>query len=132
MDVALQGSLFDTTAAEVGVRPLDAVTRTSLAHGAWVDGLPGWLAGPDAPYAHLANEGPWYAERGQMYDRVVAVPRLLCFYDENHDLPHPVLDQARTMLSEHYLPEWGEPFRTAGLCYYRDGRDSVAWHGDRI
>src|ERR1043166_4775996 len=28
--------------------------------------------------------------------------------------------------------EPGEPFRTAGLCYYRDGRDSVAWHGDTI
>ncbi|MFD5762697.1 alpha-ketoglutarate-dependent dioxygenase AlkB, partial [Streptomyces sp. NPDC127044] len=28
--------------------------------------------------------------------------------------------------------ELGEPFTTAGLCYYRDGRDSVAWHGDRI
>ena len=25
-----------------------------------------------------------------------------------------------------------EPFRTAGCCYYRDGRDSVAWHGDTI
>ena len=28
--------------------------------------------------------------------------------------------------------ELGEPFATAGLCLYRDGRDSVAWHGDRI
>ena len=24
----------------------------------------------------------------------------------------------------------GEPLCTAGLCLYRDGRDSVAWHGD--
>ena len=39
---------------------------------------------------------------------------------------------ARTALSEHYLPELGEPFVTAGCCYYRDGRDSVAWHGDTI
>ncbi len=36
------------------------------------------------------------------------------------------------MLTTHYADELGEPFRTAGLCYYRDGRDSVAWHGDRI
>jgi alkylated DNA repair dioxygenase AlkB len=35
-------------------------------------------------------------------------------------------------LSQHYLPELGEEFVSAGLCYYRDGRDSVAWHGDRI
>jgi alkylated DNA repair dioxygenase AlkB len=43
-----------------------------------------------------------------------------------------VLAEARTALSEHYAGELGEPFRTAGLCYYRDGRDSVAWHGDTI
>ncbi len=24
------------------------------------------------------------------------------------------------------------PLRTVGICLYRDGRDSVAWHGDRI
>jgi alkylated DNA repair dioxygenase AlkB len=67
-----------------------------------------------------------------MYDREVDVPRLLCFYDEGEPLPDPVLDQARAALSSRYLAELGEPFRTAGLCYYRDGRDSVAWHGDRI
>ena len=36
------------------------------------------------------------------------------------------------MLDRHYYAQLGEPFRTAGLCLYRDGRDSVAWHGDRI
>ena len=44
----------------------------------------------------------------------------------------PVLDAAREALSEHYRAELGEEFVTAGLCLYRDGRDSVAWHGDRI
>ena len=67
-----------------------------------------------------------------MYDRVVDVPRLLCFYDESEVLPHSVLTSARTALSNHYRAELGEDFTTAGLCYYRDGRDSVAWHGDRI
>lgn len=67
-----------------------------------------------------------------MYDRVVDVPRLLCNYDEGATLPDPVLDEAFGTLSAHYRGELGEPFRTAGLCYYRDGRDSVAWHGDRI
>ena len=37
-----------------------------------------------------------------------------------------------TRSNAHYADELGEPFRTAGLCYYRDGRDSVAWHGDTI
>lgn len=66
-----------------------------------------------------------------MYDNVVAVPRLLAFYGAADPLPHPVLDEARAALSRHYAGELGEPFTTAGLCYYRDGRDSVAWHGDR-
>ena len=67
-----------------------------------------------------------------MYDRVVDVPRLMCFYGEDERLPDLVLEQARSALSRHYARELGEPFRTAGLCYYRDGRDSVAWHGDTI
>jgi alkylated DNA repair dioxygenase AlkB len=67
-----------------------------------------------------------------MYDRVVAVPRLLAFYDEDDELPDPIIHQARDTLNEHYAPGLGEPLRTAGLCYYRDGRDSVAWHGDTI
>ena len=43
-----------------------------------------------------------------------------------------MLDDAKAALDAHYGAELGEPFRTAGLCLYRDGRDSVAWHGDRI
>ena len=67
-----------------------------------------------------------------MYERIVDVPRLLKFYDEDEPLPHPVLAQARDTLSRWYAAELGEPFATAGLCLYRDGQDSVAWHGDRI
>src|SRR4029078_9009316 len=67
-----------------------------------------------------------------MYDRVVDVPRLVHTYGEGEPLPHPLLDEARDALSEHYRPELGEPVLTAGCCYYRDGRDSVAWHGDRF
>jgi alkylated DNA repair dioxygenase AlkB len=62
----------------------------------------------------------------------VLVPRLLHFYGEHDRLPDPALDQARAALNAHYESELGEPFRTAGLCLYRDGRDSVAWHGDTI
>ncbi len=47
-------------------------------------------------------------------------------------LPDPTLASMRGALSEEYRPELGEPFRTVGLCLYRDGNDSVAWHGDTI
>ncbi|MET7935905.1 alpha-ketoglutarate-dependent dioxygenase AlkB [Streptomyces sp. NPDC005322] len=126
-----QGSLFDQT-DDIRLGPLRGVRRTVLGDGAWIDVLPGWLSGADALFVRLAADVPWRAERRQMYEQVVAVPRLLSFYGAKDPLPHPVLDQARATLSTHYAPELGEPFTTAGLCYYRDGRDSVAWHGDRI
>ncbi|WP_338699977.1 alpha-ketoglutarate-dependent dioxygenase AlkB [Streptomyces sp. Q6] len=127
----LQGSLFDQD-EDMALGPLTGVRRTTLGAGAWIDVLPGWLSGADALYEHLADGVPWQAERRQMYERVVDVPRLLKFYGDGRTLPHPVLAEARDALSAHYGEELGEPFTTAGLCYYRDGRDSVAWHGDRI
>ncbi|MGP2436221.1 alpha-ketoglutarate-dependent dioxygenase AlkB [Streptomyces sp. JW3] len=131
MTTHLQGSLFDQTdRARLG--PLDGIRRTRLGSGAWIDVLPGWLSGADALFERLAAEVPWRAERREMYDRVVDVPRLLAFYGAADPLPDPVLDEARDGLSAHYREELGEPFSTAGLCHYRDGRDSVAWHGDRI
>ena len=38
----------------------------------------------------------------------------------------------RRRLNDTYGGELGEPFTTAGLCLYRNGDDSVAWHGDTI
>ncbi len=126
----LQGSLFDQT-DELRLGPLDGVRRTVLGLGAWIDVLPGWLSGSDELFEQLAAEVPWRAERRTMYDHVVDVPRLLAFYGADDALPHPLLTDAREALSARYAEKWGEPFTTAGLCYYRDGRDSVAWHGDR-
>ncbi|MFJ9752185.1 alpha-ketoglutarate-dependent dioxygenase AlkB [Streptomyces chartreusis] len=131
MATHLQGSLFDQT-DELRLGSLTGIRRTGLAHGAWIDVLPGWLSGADTLFEQLASEVPWRAERRTMYDHVVDVPRLLAFYGVDDALPHPVLAEARDALSAHYAEELGEPFTTAGLCHYRDGRDSVAWHGDRI
>ncbi|WP_031078835.1 alpha-ketoglutarate-dependent dioxygenase AlkB [Streptomyces sp. NRRL S-118] len=127
----LQSSLFDQS-DDIRLGPLTGVRRTVLGAGAWIDLLPGWLSGADALFGELVSTVPWRAERRHMYDHEVAVPRLLAFYGADDPLPHPVLQEARAALSAHYGAELGEPFATAGLCYYRDGRDSVAWHGDRI
>ena len=127
-----QGSLLDGEAGPEVAELGDTVTRHELTQGAWVDVRPGWVTGADALFLRLQADVPWRAERREMYDRVVDVPRLVSFYDVDDDLPDPALDVARDSLSAHYATELGEPFTTAGLCYYRDGRDSVAWHGDRI
>jgi alkylated DNA repair dioxygenase AlkB len=132
MTATFQPSLLDL-GAEVALGPLGAtVRRTPLAHGAWVDLRPTWIAGADVLFQRLVNDVPWYEERRRMYDRIVDVPRLLCFYDEDDTLPDASLEAARRALNARYQAELGEPFRTVGLCYYRDGRDSVAWHGDTI
>jgi len=130
--MTFQGSLLDI-GTDIGPGPLGTtVRRRPLTEGAWVDVRRGWFGGADVLFDRLLTGVPWRAERRQMYERVVEVPRLLCFYDEDDRLPHPALDAAREALNAHYAAELGEPLRTAGLCLYRDGRDSVAWHGDTI
>ncbi len=128
-----QASLLDEPDGPSALGQLaGSLRRTDLAHGAWIDIRPGWVSGSDALFGRLVADVPWRAERRQMYERVVDVPRLVCFYGEDDELPHPLLTRARRALSAYYAGELGEPFTTAGLCYYRDGGDSVAWHGDTI
>lgn len=74
----------------------------------------------------LENIG-WMSQQRMMYDREVAVPRLLAtFAREAEDLPAPLgeaFEAVRALL--------GAPFNRVGLNLYRDGNDSVALHGDK-
>ena len=120
-------------AEEATLTPLAGrVVRHQLGRGAWVDQLPGWVTGSDQVLEALLGNIGWREDRRQMYEREVAVPRLLRWYGGNATLPHPLLTDARAELNRYYGPGLGEPFVSAGMCLYRDGRDSVAWHGDRI
>lgn len=131
-----QSTLFAPRLSDSGQSPspggLAGIERRTLSRGAWVDLRRDWFAGADEVFTALANDVPWRAERRQMYDRLVDVPRLVAMYADGDVLPHPALTQARDALTAHYLSELGEPFVTAGCCFYRDGSDSVAWHGDTI
>jgi alkylated DNA repair dioxygenase AlkB len=131
---AYQPSMLDLMAGpSTTLEPLPGrLVRHQLTAGAWVDVLPGWVQGSDPVFETLLTEVDWRAERRPMYDGVVDVPRLLRWYGRGETLPHPILTQAREQLSAHYEPELGEGFVTAGMCLYRDGRDSVAWHGDTL
>jgi alkylated DNA repair dioxygenase AlkB len=121
MELALQASLFEHA------------ERRTLGNGAWLDVRSGWLTDADTLFDELREGIPWRAERRQMYDRVLDVPRLLSFHNlVTDEPPHPPHKQMRRRLNDTYGGELGEPFTTAGLCLYRDGNDSVAWHGDNI
>jgi alkylated DNA repair dioxygenase AlkB len=124
VSLVVQPSLFGSF-GELGVAELgDAVERRPLSDGAWVDLRPGFVTAADELFDALASAVPWREERMRIYDSTVRVPRLLAGYPQGEALPHSVLDKARS--------ELGEPFVSVGLCLYRDGSDSVAWHGDRI
>lgn len=135
MASAVQGSLFDHGPSpqlgagdEVSLGPLAGlVTRRLLSRGAWIDVLPSWVSGADRLLEFLTEQVPWRGERRQMYERVVDVPRLLCFYGEDEPLPHPVLDLARDALSAHYAAELGEPSGRRGcVC---TGTVATPWPG---
>jgi alkylated DNA repair dioxygenase AlkB len=132
VSLVVQPSLFGYL-GELGVAELGAVVeRRPLCDGAWVDLRPAFVTAADELFDALASVVPWHEERMRIYDSTVRVPRLLARYSQGEPLPHPVLDDARSALNAHYAEELGESFVSAGLCLYRDGRDSVAWHGDRI
>lgn len=105
--------------------------RRELGDGAWIDYLPGWLTQPDDLFADLRSRIPWRADSRTMYDSVVAVPRLTAWFSDAARVGSPVVTGCREVLNDHYACG-DDPFTSAGLCLYRDGADSVAWHGDRI
>ena len=129
---SVQGSLFDT-GATTGLRPLDGlIHRIPLTDGAWLDHLPGWVERADLLFEDLVDAVPWRSQERVMYDRTVAVPRLLASFGTGVELPHPLLGEAMATLARHYRGVPGGDLATVGLCLYRDGADSVAWHGDTI
>jgi alkylated DNA repair dioxygenase AlkB len=132
MSLIYQPSLLDEATTPTCAAVAAGVERKSLSRGAWVEVHRDWVAGSDRLFERLLECVPWRAERRRMFDRMVDVPRLVAFYDEEQTLPDPALELMRKQLDTSYQDELGELFRTVGLCLYRNGADSVAWHGDRI
>ena len=70
----------------------------------------------------------WHAERRPMYDRIVDVPRLTGGYA----LDDPELPLALEEAAHVVRDALGVAFTHVGLNHYRDGRDSVAPHNDKL
>jgi alkylated DNA repair dioxygenase AlkB len=122
----VQLSLF---ARSTGAPSFDAeyrgLHRTELGDGAWLDHQPGWVSSDDGLFELLDASVRLRHERRPMYDRVVDVPRLVASLPEDGPIP-PLVEAMRQSLSSRY----GEDFVRVSLALYRDGNDSVAWHGD--
>lgn len=125
MSVHFQPSLFG--AGEPEPDPTFAgLCRHRLDEQSWLDLTPGWLSGADTLFTQLAGSAPWQQRDRWMYDQRVLEPRLTCSWSLG-SAPEPLGEMA-ALLSHRY----GVEFDSVAANYYRDGRDSVAWHGDRV
>lgn len=127
-ELVWQGSLLGTQPPAVDAR-FDGLRRHELSGGAWVDHLPGWLAGADEVFATALARLPWGQRTERVHGRELLQPRLTASVPID-DLPAglAVLAEIGAILDGRY----GRHFERIGANLYRDGRDSVAWHGDRV
>jgi alkylated DNA repair dioxygenase AlkB len=82
----------------------------------------------DALVAELSADTCWRADSRMMYGKRVLVPRQTAGRGEKMPQPWtPTLLHVREMIEQHTQTSYDYCF----LNRYRDGRDAVAWHGDR-
>ncbi len=129
-DVTWQPSLFESTDEPRINDSFSELSRIDLDENSWLDHAPGWLKGSDLLFAELVETTDWDQRTRKMYDKVVVEPRLTSSWraESGEPLDPAILEQMRRVLSDRYAVE----FDSVGLNLYRDGRDSVAWHRDRI
>lgn len=126
---AWQTSLLATASVPAFDAGFTGLRRHELERGAWVDHRPGWLDGSDGVFATLVEHAPWDQRLMRMYGELVTQPRLTAPW-RVADVPDELrlLREMAVVLSGRY----GVDFTSVGCNLYRDGRDSVAWHGDRV
>ena len=104
--------------------------RVALDETAWVEHVPGWVRGAEALFEDVVAHAPWEHRTVRMYDRMVDEPRLTAWYGRALvDAEHPAIF---TEMIAALRARYDRVFDSVGAALYRDGRDSVAWHGDRV
>jgi alkylated DNA repair dioxygenase AlkB len=116
-------------AAPPGALAFDGVRRLYLDDASWIDVAPGWMPGHAALFDELLESAPWQQRERQMYERRVLEPRLVAAWSagELATLADGVR-AVRAAVGERYAVD----FDSVLVNLYRDGRDGVAWHGDRV
>ncbi len=127
--LAWQGSLLAGGRA-VPDPDFGGVERRPLEPGAWVDHVRGWLTGADELFEELLCDTAWQSHEATMYGQRMPQPRLSALWGcSPHD---PGLPVAIGAMADALSARYGERFESVGANLYRSGRDSVAWHGDRV
>jgi alkylated DNA repair dioxygenase AlkB len=128
VDLTWQPSLFGDSAVDFDPR-FARLRRHRLDATAWLDVAPGWLTGADELFTSVLDGTPWQRRTVTMYQRTLPEPRLTHRWERGETPPpHPVLTEIADALSARYRVR----FSQIGANLYRDGSDSVAWHGDRV
>jgi alkylated DNA repair dioxygenase AlkB len=125
-DLAWQPSLLDGGEPSIDVS-YDGLRRIVLDERSWVDYCPGWLSGSDSVFELLASTARWQQRTVTMWDKEVLEPRLTAGWSTSATEVPPLLAQMCSLLSVRYAID----FDSVWVNLYRDGKDSVAWHGDR-
>lgn len=128
--LSFQGSLLDPPGATPAIDATFAgIRRHRLPERAWIDRLPQWVAAADQLFATAFEALEWREGTERIRGAEVARPRLVATPPADR-LPAglSLLGDMAEALSDRYRVRLDRI--TCNL--YRDGRDSVAWHGDRI
>jgi alkylated DNA repair dioxygenase AlkB len=129
-DLVWQPSLLAVQETPAVDASFASLRRIQLDEESWVDYAPAWVSGSDRLFEDILAGRDWGQRSRRMYDRRVLEPRLTAPWsaDSGEPLRPPILEEIRVLLTERYARD----FDSVGFNLYRDGRDSVAWHGDRI
>lgn len=125
-----QGSLLPLLeSSEPFDRGFGDMARHRLARGAWVDRQPGWVRDADDLFFTVLEALEWRQGVERIRGEEVARPRLVASFPTT-EIPQGlgVFKEMSDALSSRY----GVALERITCNLYRDGRDSVAWHGDRV
>ena len=128
--LTFQSSLLDAVEQAPSIDPTFAgMRRHALPDGAWVDRLPGWVRGADRLFATALDALDWREGTERIRGADIPRPRLVAS-PARDQLPDDLalFDQMSAALTQRYDVQLDRI--TCNL--YRHGRDSVAWHGDRV
>jgi alkylated DNA repair dioxygenase AlkB len=125
-EISWQPSLLDGGKPSIDVS-YNGLRRLILDERSWVDYCPGWLSGSDTVFDSLAASARWQQRTVTMWGNEVLEPRLTAGWSAASDQAPSLLTRLCEVLSSRY--DIG--FDRVWVNLYRDGRDSVAWHGDR-
>lgn len=124
-----QLSLFGRAGRPAPDATFVSLRRVQLDPRSWVDHAPAWIADAETLFDEVLAVRGFAQRTRRIWEQDRREPRLTSFWSAaDGPLLPPCVDELRALLTARYAT----PFDSVGFQLYRDGRDSVAWHRDRL